>query len=129
MVVCTNHTSVYLQNKILSIVQKHISKTIAFKFINRFTKQPILIVTMPYIPFKATNGYYSNLYKRLKEAACFRCEKSLIKGSVFYTTEKKKETIIMLNSGIGIQMPHDVTKKDVSIIKHYIEGLKMSITN
>ena len=108
-------------------MKKDISKTIVFVFSNKFTKQLILSVFMPYLPFLATNGHYSKLYNKLKTSAATNMEKSLVKGRKYFTSNKSTRMIIELPSGLSLDMPHDVTRKDIAIIKHHLEGVKMAI--
>ena len=106
---------------------KDISKTIHFRFFNKFTKQDAVIVDIPFIPFLATNGYYSDLFKKLREASAFKCDKSMIKGKVWFTTDKGDRMVISMASGIKLNMPHVLNEKDIKIIRHHLEGLKMAV--
>jgi len=108
-------------------MDKDISKTIVFQFSNKFTKSTLITIKLPYLPFYSTNGYYSKLFKRTKEVAAFGFEKGLVKGNVWTETVKSNRAVITFESGLSLNMPYDVNNQDVNIIKHFLEGLKMSI--
>jgi hypothetical protein len=85
-----------------------------------------MTVKLPYYPLMAMNGHYSRLYKRLKKAfienlATIKCHKWIERKGT------NDRTIISLNNGISIDMPFDMNANDIKIIRHYLEGLKMSI--
>lgn len=105
---------------------KDISKTIVFVFSNKFTGQNILTWSMPYLPFWATTGHYSKFYKRIKSVAANKFENSLVKGRVFFKTDKTDRSILSFPSGAKLDFPYDVTPKDIKIITHHLEGLKMA---
>jgi hypothetical protein len=107
-------------------MKRDISKTIVFEFANKFTKQHIVTVKMPYLPFRAANGIYSRLYKGAKVAAAADCEKSLVLGKISFENAKTKRTTITLASGLGVDMPYDLTKEDLDILIYHCEGFKMS---
>lgn len=106
-----------------------ISKTITFMFTNAFTKQWMVKAEMPYKPFLASDGYYSSLYKRMRKATAIGMELSLIRGKKYFTTKKVDRLILSYPSGVVLDAPFDLTKSDVKIIKHYLEGIKMSLVN
>lgn len=108
-------------------MQKDISKTIHFRFYNKFTKQDAVIVDIPFLPFLAISGHYSRLFKQMKDASAFECNKQQMIAKVWFSGEKNDRTIITMASGIKLNMPYDVTEKDVKIIKHHLQGLKMAI--
>lgn len=108
-------------------MRNQISKSIWFRFENRFAKEKILAVEMPYIPFLCINGYYSKLYKRMKRALLFSCEANLVKGKHWFDSRKTNRTIFTFYNGFSIDIPHNATPTDMKIIFHYLEGLKMSL--
>lgn len=108
-------------------MREQISKTIWFRFENRFAKEKILTIEMPYIPFLCVTGHYSKLYKRMRKALAFSCEPSLIKGRHWFESSKTKRTIFTFYNGFSLDVPYDVTAKDMKIVFHYLEGLKMSM--
>lgn len=110
-------------------MKKDISKTIVFRFSNNFTKSIIFTISLPYLPFYAADGFYSRLYKRVKESATFGFEKSLVHGKKWIELKKSYRTVISLPSGLSLDMPYDVNGQDINIINHYLEGLKMSVVN
>lgn len=107
-------------------MKDHISKRLVLRFDNKFTKQLIFVVEMPYLPFLATNGYYSDLYKRFKKAAAFDYESFLVVGKKWFEESKSKRTVYTFYSGVSLDVPFDLNKEDIRIINHYLEGLKMS---
>lgn len=102
-----------------------ISKTLKMEFINRFTKQVSVTVIMPYLPYRAQKGYYSNLYTKLKDVSAYDCEKELMYGKVTWLPRYSKRTIISFSNGISLDVPYDLTKTDIQIINLHIEGLKL----
>lgn len=108
-------------------MKSDISKTIIFRFTNRFTKQEIMRVVMPYLPFLAASGYYSRSYKAFKDNAAIGFEKGLVSGKHFFTTDKKDRTVISLPSGMSLDFPYDINEQDRKIILHQLEGVKMSL--
>lgn len=108
-------------------MRKYISQTIAFTFINRFTKKIILDIQMPYIPFEATNGKYSKIYRRMKVAVATGFEGAMVKGKVSTDNKKTTRTLIRFDCGASIDMPNEVSELDIKIIKHYLAGVKMAL--
>jgi hypothetical protein len=105
---------------------KDISKTIHFGFTNKFTKQHVMTIDIPFLPFFAIDGYYSDSYKKLKDGAAFKCEKELIKGKVWFTDGKSKRIVLTMASGLIVDIPYDFTEKDRRILLHHMEGFKMA---
>lgn len=103
-----------------------ISKTLRMEFFNQFTKQVALTVTMPYMPYKAQKGYYSNLYQKLKDVSAFDCEKSLMAGKLVWFHRFSNRTVISFPNGFSLDLPHDFNKNDIQIINHHMEALKLS---
>lgn len=110
-------------------MRQDISKTVVMEFINRFTKQVALTVKMPYLPFLAQKGHYSNLYKKFIEVSAFDCEKELMYGKITWLPQRQNRTVISFPNGVCLDVPYDLNKTDVEIIKHHLEGIKMSIQN
>jgi hypothetical protein len=104
-----------------------ISKTIRFRFYNRFTKQDSVIVKMPYLPFWAISGYYSKLFRAMKIASAFNCDSRQIKGEISFASAKNDRTVIAFPSGLILDIPYGATEKDIKIINHHLEGLKMVV--
>ena len=100
------------------------TKSILFKFEDKFSKET-LTMRMPYYPGMAKNGHYSQLYKRIKEA--FKFGFSNIIGQKWTDNKISDRTVFSFNNGISIDMPFDVTEKDIKIIKHHLEGIKMAL--
>lgn len=107
-------------------MRDQISKTIVFQFDNRFAKTGLLTIEMPYIPFRCLSGYYSKLYARAKKALAFGCDDSLVTGKHSFEERKTKRTVITLFNGLAIDFPYDASRKDLDIIEHHLQGLKMS---
>lgn len=107
-------------------MRDQISKTIVFSFENRFAKTGLLTIEMPYIPFRCLSGYYSRLYAGAKKALLFSCEQSLVTGKHSFENRKTKRTIITLFNGLAIDIPYDASRRDLDIIEHHLQGLKMS---
>lgn len=105
-----------------------IQRTILFSFRNKFTKAHILTISTPYLPFLASNGYYSRMYKQMKESAAVGFQKSLVVGKHSFDKRRTKRTIIQLDSGVVLDFPYDANTTDMKIINHHLEGLKLSLT-
>lgn len=105
-----------------------ITKTIVFEFTNSFTKAVMVTISQPYIPFLATQGRYSGFYKGAKYAAAVGCEPSQVVGKKWFENKKINRTVIALGSGISLDIPHDLSKKDCDIIEHHLRGFKMACT-
>lgn len=105
----------------------YISKRIFFRFENKFTKQKLFTVSAPYIPFSATIGYYSQLFKRIKKAAAFGFEYNLVASKHWFESSKSNRINISFPNGCELDVPYDLTEYDIDIIKHYLVGLQMSL--
>lgn len=105
------------------------NKTIVFYFTNAFTKKEIMTLKMPYVPFWATNGHYSSLYKRMKLSVAFKIDKSLVRGKKWFLSQETNRTIITYPNGVSLDMPFDINEKGIKIILHYLEGVKMSLSD
>lgn len=108
-------------------MKETITKTIVFRFTNKLTKELEVSLRVPYLPYLATTGYYSSLYKRIKYAAAFDCEPGLIDGRKYFETGKSDRALMVFGNGVKFDFPYNVTPKEVKIIKHHLEGIKMSL--
>jgi hypothetical protein len=102
------------------------TKTILFQFENKSSKER-LRVSMPYFPSEAINGFYSGIYKRLKQSFEPKNTFHFITGKKWFENKKTKRTVISLSSGIILDIPFEISKKDVKIINHHIDGVKMAL--
>lgn len=104
-----------------------ISKTIVFRFTNRFTKANLFDIEIPYQPFLATNGKYSRLYKSMKQAAAFGFEQSLVVGKIWFEPRKTNRLIIKTDNGFKLDLPKDLTPLDREILFHHFAALKSAL--
>jgi|SRR5689334_10752400 len=107
-------------------MKNDISKTLIFRFTNKFTKKVVLTVELPYMPFLATTGHYSRLYKKMKEAAAIGFEKSLIKGKKWAESRIVERAKISVGKAL-IDMPPDFNRNDMEIVKHHLKGIELSL--
>jgi hypothetical protein len=110
-------------------MRQYIRKRIKFTFLNTFTHEQVLVVSIPYVQFKATTGFYSKLYKRLRVSAAHQCETRMIKGRHEFAENKSDRVLMKFSNNVGLDIPFDINHTDIEIIKLYFKALSLAIKN
>lgn len=87
----------------------------------------MVTIKQPYIPFLAISGRYSNFYKGAKTAAASGFDRSLVVGKKWIEKERTNRLTIKMESGVAMDLPYDLSKTDVAIVIHQVEGIKMGL--
>lgn len=88
-----------------------------------------MLISVPYYPHKAIDGFYSGLYKRSKKSFEFKTLISSVISKKWIDKKISERTIISFENNVKMDIPFEITTKDVKIINHHLDGLKMAIQN
>lgn len=104
-------------------------ENITLNIYNGFTKESLVLLSMPFDKVEASFGYYSRLWKRARIEAAnqFKVDKRLVRCRINRGPARSTKMVITLPSGASLSAPWDMNETDIRIIRLQMEAHKLAI--
>lgn len=106
-------------------------KRLILKFHNTLTGRKICNYDFPLDKLKASEGWYSDFARTAKIdlANIEKVDKFFIRFVIEIKVGNWSDRMYLTSeSGLKFDSPFDLTKKDIKILEHHLEGLRLAIT-